>query len=87
MPRFAITMGVGTIVEARKIILLANGQNKAAAIADAIEGPVTCICTASVLQLHRDVAFHVDQEAASGLKMIDYYKWIQAKRPGAPPTA
>jgi glucosamine-6-phosphate deaminase len=84
VPVYAITMGVGTIVEARKIILLANGQNKAAAVAAAIEGPGTSMCTASVLQLHQDVAFHLDGEAASELKMIDYYKWIQAKRPGAP---
>jgi glucosamine-6-phosphate deaminase len=87
VPVYAITMGVGTIVEAHKLILLANGQNKATAVADAIEGPVTSMCTASVLQLHRDVTFHLDGEAAGELKMIDYYKWIQAKRPGAPATA
>jgi glucosamine-6-phosphate deaminase len=87
VPIYAITMGVGTIVEARRIILVANGDNKGRAVADAIEGPVTSMCTASVLQLHPHVTFFLDRGAASQLKMIDYYEWIQAKRPGAPATA
>ncbi len=84
VPVYAITMGVGTILEARKLILLANGKNKAPAVAAAIEGPVTSMITASALQLHRDAMFFLDEEAASELKMLEYYKWIQAKRPGAP---
>ncbi|HID76250.1 MAG TPA: glucosamine-6-phosphate deaminase [Planctomycetaceae bacterium] len=87
VPVYAITMGVGTILEARRIILLANGENKAEAVAAAIEGPVTSMCTASALQLHQDVTFFLDRAAASRLKMIEYYEWIQAKRPGAPPSA
>jgi glucosamine-6-phosphate deaminase len=77
-------MGVGTILEAQEIILLANGKSKAQAVAGAIEGPITSMNTASALQLHRDTTFFLDHEAASELKMIDYYEWIQAKRPGAP---
>jgi glucosamine-6-phosphate deaminase len=84
VPIYAITMGVGTIMEARKIILLANGSKKAAAVAAAIEGPVTGMITASALQLHRDVMFIVDSAAASELKMREYYEWIQAKMPDAP---
>jgi len=84
VPVYAITMGVGTILEARKIILLANGANKADAVAGAIEGPVTCMNTASALQLHRDTTFILDREAASKLKMIEYYEWIHAKGPDAP---
>jgi len=84
VPIYAITMGVGTILEAKKIILMANGRNKAAAIAGAIEGSVTSMCTASALQLHRDTVFVLDHDAASGLKMLDYYEWVQAKMPGAP---
>ncbi len=72
VPVFAITMGVGTIMEARKIILMANGENKAKAIAGAIEGPVTSMCTASALQQHQDVVYCLDHEAASQLQMIDY---------------
>ncbi len=85
VPVYAITMGVGTILEARQIVLVANGRGKAAAVAAAIEGPVTSMITASALQLHRDAMCFIDREAASALKMIDYYQWIQAKRPGAPP--
>ncbi len=84
VPIYAITMGVGTILEARKIILLANGTKKAAAVAAAVEGPVTSMITASALQLHRDAMCIVDREAASELKMLDYYQWIQAKMPDAP---
>jgi len=84
VPIYAITMGVGTILEARKIILLANGKKKAWAVAAAIEGPITSMVTASALQLHRDAMFIIDREAASDLKMLDYYEWIQAKMPDAP---
>ncbi len=84
VPIYAITMGVGTILEARKVLLLANGLKKAAAVAATIEGPVTSMITASALQLHRDVWFCVDREAASDLKMLDYYEWIQAKMVDAP---
>ena len=84
VPVYAITMGVGTILEARKIMLLANGASKALAIAQAVEGPVTSMITASALQLHRDCLCILDREAASRLKMLDYYTWIQAKMPNAP---
>jgi glucosamine-6-phosphate deaminase len=84
VPIYAITMGVGTILEARQIMLLANGAKKAAAVAAAVEGPVTSMITASALQLHRDVVVILDREAAGELKMIDYYEWIQEKRPDAP---
>ena len=52
VPVYAITMGVGTILEARHLVMVANGSNKAWAIAAAIEGPVTSMVTASALQLH-----------------------------------
>ena len=86
VPIYAITMGVGTILEARKIVLVANGKNKADAVAQAIEGPVTSMITASALQLHRDTEIYLDRAAAGNLKMIDYYDWIQAKGPAAPTT-
>ncbi len=84
VPIYAITMGVGTILEARKIMLLANGESKAEAIAGAIEGPVTSMNTASALQLHEDVIFFLDRAAAGKLQMREYYEWIQDKMPGAP---
>ena len=84
VPTYAITMGVGTILEAHRIMLLANGEAKAEAVAGAIEGPVTSMNTASALQLHEDVLFFLDRPAAGKLKMTAYYEWIQANLPGAP---
>ena len=84
VPIYAITMGVGTILAAKKIILVANGEKKAPAVAAAIEGPVTTMCPASALQMHQNAIFFLDPPAAQGLKMIDYYRWIQAKHPAAP---
>src|SRR6266550_1906899 len=72
-PRCAITMGIGTILEARKILLLATGASKAAAIAKSIEGPITCAVSASALQLHPDVTFVLDEPAAAQLAERDYY--------------
>ena len=86
VPVYAITMGVGTILEAKKIILLANGKNKADAIANAIEGPVTSMVTASALQLHSSTRVYLDGDAAGSLKMREYYEWIQTHKPGAPQT-
>ena len=84
VPVYAITMGVGTILEARKLVLVASGKAKAGAIAQAVEGPVTSMVTASALQLHRDAIVIVDEPAAAGLKMRDYYEFIYAAKPAAP---
>lgn len=84
VPIYAITMGVGTILDARRILMLASGDNKSDAIVKAIEGPVTSMITASALQLHQDVTCLLDKAAASQLKMLDYYEWVEAKRPNAP---
>jgi glucosamine-6-phosphate deaminase len=84
VPIYAITMGVGTIMEARNLLLLANGKSKAEAVAAMIEGPVTSMITASALQMHPHATCVVDREAASDLKMLDYYEWIQAKMVDAP---
>ena len=75
-PRCAITMGIGTILEARKILLLATGASKAAAIAKSIEGPITCAVSASALQLHPDVTFVLDDGASAQLAQRDYYKQV-----------
>ena len=84
VPVFAITMGVGTVLEAEKLVFLANGANKAEAVADAIEGPVSAMCTASALQLHPDSLVFLDPAAAANLKFKDYYAWVQEKKPSAP---
>jgi len=75
VPRFALSMGVGTILEAKEIIFLANGIKKAEVVAKAIEGPVTSQITASALQLHPRVTAILDEEAASQLKRKEYYKF------------
>jgi glucosamine-6-phosphate deaminase len=74
MPETAITMGIGTILDARKILLLASGPSKAQALARAIEGPVTASVTASALQLHRDVTILADELAAADLHEREYYR-------------
>jgi len=72
VPVYAITMGIGTIMNARKVVLLASGESKAAAVADALEGPVTTMCPASALQLHRYATFVIDKAAASKLALETY---------------
>lgn len=76
VPQCAITMGIGTILESKRILLLASGPSKAAAIANAIEGPLTASVTASALQLHEDVTFLVDREAGALLKQQEYYQRV-----------
>jgi glucosamine-6-phosphate deaminase len=77
VPRFAITMGIGTILDAKKIILIANGKNKADVCAEFIEGPITSQITASALQLHTMATVVLDNEAASKLKRKEYYNWVR----------
>ncbi|MDQ4106475.1 MAG: glucosamine-6-phosphate deaminase [Actinomycetota bacterium] len=66
-PERALTVGMGTIFESKKILLLASGENKADAVAEAVEGPVTEEVPASVLQRHPNVTFLLDRAAASRL--------------------
>lgn len=81
MPRRAMTMGVGTILEARRCVLLATGAEKAEIIARAVEGPVTSMISASALQLHRRCVVVVDEAAAGRLEGSDYYRWIFENEP------
>jgi glucosamine-6-phosphate deaminase len=77
VPRLAITMGVGTILESRQCLLLAAGAHKAKAIRETIEGPITAQITASALQLHRDVIAILDEEAARLLERREYYLEVE----------
>jgi len=78
MPHFALTMGIGTILEAKNIIMIANGLKKADVVAASLEGPVTCQITASAIQLHSGgITVVLDKEAASKLKNIDYYLHVE----------
>jgi len=71
VPRFAITMGVGTIMEARQLLLLASGSGKADAIKATVEGPITAHYPATIVQMHRYATVLVDREAAAKLE-ADY---------------
>ena len=81
MPRRAITMGVGTIIEARRCLLLATGESKADVVAKAVEGPITSMISATALQLHPRCTVVVDEAAAAQLKEKEYYRWIFANEP------
>lgn len=81
VPRRAITMGVGTILESRWCLLLATGESKAEVIAKAVEGPITSMISATALQWHPRCTVIVDEEAASHLKEKDYYRWIFTNEP------
>lgn len=78
MPRFAITMGIGTILEAKNILMIANGEKKASVVAKAIEGPVTSQVTASAIQLYSGKAIvALDEAAASKLINIEHYRYVE----------
>lgn len=68
VPRYAITMGIGTIMEARELLLLASGERKAEAVRAAVEGPVTAMVPASIVQMHPRAFLVVDRAAAAGLQ-------------------
>lgn len=74
VPHCAITMGVGTILEARSCLLLATGAEKADVVAGAIEGPLTAMITATALQLHPACTIILDENAASRLRENDHYQ-------------
>lgn len=81
VPSHVITMGIGTIMEARTNLLLAFGAKKAQALAEAAEGPVTAMNPASALQLHPDTRVCLDEAAATQLKRADYYRWVFTNKP------
>lgn len=81
VPKRALTMGVGTILEARRIILLATGDAKASIIAKAVEGPITSMVSASALQLHPNCTVIVDDAAAACLQGREYYDFVFDNEP------
>jgi glucosamine-6-phosphate deaminase len=81
VPYHVLTMGIATIMEARQCVMLALGKHKARAIAEAVEGPITSVHPASVLQMHADVKVCLDKLAASRLKNVDYYRWAFDNKP------
>ncbi len=82
VPHHVLTQGLGTILDARHVILIATGAQKAQAVRDLVEGPVAAICAASVLQLHPHATILVDEAAASSLRLADYYRHSYDNKPG-----
>lgn len=81
MPKRAFTMGVGTILDAARVVMLITGVKKAGIAAKAIEGPVTSMVTGSALQMHPNAVVILDEAAASQLTQTDYYNWVFANEP------
>jgi glucosamine-6-phosphate deaminase len=81
VPHHVITMGVGTIMEARHCLVLATGAGKAEAVAAMAEGPITAEVPASALQFHRKCTLVIDEAAAAKLKRGDYYRWVYDHKP------
>jgi glucosamine-6-phosphate deaminase len=80
MPRHAVTMGIGTILEARQIVLLAFGPAKVRAVHEMIEGPLAAICPGSALQAHPRATVVLDEAAAGGLRFADHYRWVDSHK-------
>ncbi|MGW6820488.1 glucosamine-6-phosphate deaminase [Streptomyces sp. NPDC055005] len=81
VPHHVITQGIGTILDARHLVLLATGEGKAEAVAQTVEGPLSALVPASALQLHRHATVVVDEAAASKLKLADYFRHTYANKP------
>ena len=81
VPVHCITQGIGTILDAHRVLLVAQGEGKAVAVAAAIEGPVASFVPASALQLHRRATVVLDEAAASALALADYYRYTDTHKP------
>jgi glucosamine-6-phosphate deaminase len=81
VPHHVLTQGLGTIMEARHVILVATGAQKAQAVREFVEGPVAAICPASVLQFHPHATVLLDEAAASALKLADFYRHTYDNKP------
>lgn len=80
-PHHVITMGIGTILDCRQIVMLAFGEKKATAVQASIEGPISAMTPASALQFHPKTHFFIDETAASKLTKADYYRWVYSNKP------
>lgn len=76
VPTHCLTQGIGTIMSARRLVLVANGASKADAVAALAEGPVSAMCPASVLQMHERATVIIDEAAAAKLQLREYYEYV-----------
>ncbi len=82
VPTHCVTPGLGTIMRAKRLVLLAFGEAKADAVAGAVEGPVTSSLPGSAIQLHQHVTVILDDAAAANLAHADYYRYAWDHRLG-----
>lgn len=87
VPMHCLTQGLGTILDAKRALLVAQGASKAHAIAQIVEGPVSSMWPGSVLQLHRHATVVIDEAAASELTLTDYYRYTVEHRNIVQPDA
>lgn len=80
VPRHCMTQGLGTVMEARHLLLVATGAGKAEAVHQMVEGAVSARWPATVLQMHRKVTVLLDEAAAARLELADYYRFVQEHR-------
>ncbi|MDE9451908.1 glucosamine-6-phosphate deaminase [Aliiroseovarius sp. Z3] len=76
VPKYALTVGIGTILSSNECLIVGTGPEKAAAVKSMIEGPVSAVCPASALQMHRNVTVVIDEQAAQDLELMDYYQHV-----------
>ncbi|WP_084077188.1 glucosamine-6-phosphate deaminase [Demequina sp. NBRC 110057] len=81
VPIHCVTQGLGTILRAGHLVMLAFGEGKAEAVAASVEGPLSAGMPGSAIQLHSHVTVVVDEAAASRLQHADYYRYSQANKP------
>jgi glucosamine-6-phosphate deaminase len=81
VPQHCLTQGLGTIMEARHLVLLATGRNKAEAVHQLVEGPVSAMWPATIMQHHPHVTVLVDNAAASRLQLADYFRSTYSSKP------
>jgi glucosamine-6-phosphate deaminase len=81
VPTHVLTQGIGTILQARHLLLIVTGESKADAVAAAVEGPVSASCPASALQLHPHVTVLLEAAAAARLDRLAYYREVYAAKP------
>lgn len=81
VPHHVVTQGLGTIMDARHLVLVASGAGKAEAIAALVEGPVSASCPGSILQLHPHATVIIDEDAASKLAGAESYRYAYTNKP------
>jgi glucosamine-6-phosphate deaminase len=81
VPRHCLTQGLATIMSARHLVLLASGRAKAEAVHQLVEGPISAMWPATIMQLHPHATVLVDDAAASRLQLADYYRQTYADKP------